>query len=157
MYFVLFFYRWVIRADWSGPMLVAWILYAEHHLEFLRLKWGCTGSSESTLVKMQHCWKSQIGTASANSAKFLGIRRRMYMRVYFDNACDNVTLSLYNVTPTLQKPCWQNNKCDCRKTNGWNEVYVFSIKYRYSDILLKKRKLHLFCRFNFSDNHNNRF
>ena len=29
-----------------------------------------------------------------------------------------------------------------------NEVYVFSIKYRYSDILLKKHKLHLsrlFC------------
>ena len=24
-----------------------------------------------------------------------------------------------------------------------NEVYVFSIKYRYSDILLKKHKLHL--------------
>ena len=30
----------------------------EHHLEFLRLKGGCRGSSESTLVKMPHCWKS---------------------------------------------------------------------------------------------------
>ena len=28
-----------------------------------------------------------------------------------------------------------------------NEVYVFSIKYRYSDILLKKHKLHLSCLF----------
>ena len=28
----------------------------EHHLEFLSLKWDCTGSSESTLVKMPHCW-----------------------------------------------------------------------------------------------------
>ena len=26
-----------------------------------------------------------------------------------------------------------------------NEVNVFSIKYRYSDILLKIQKLHLFC------------
>ena len=26
-----------------------------------------------------------------------------------------------------------------------NEVYVFAIKYRYSDILLKKHKLYLFC------------
>ena len=26
----------------------------EHHLEFLSLKGGCTGSSESTLVKMPH-------------------------------------------------------------------------------------------------------
>ena len=33
-------------------------LLTEHHLEFLRIKGGCTGSSESTLVKMQHCWKS---------------------------------------------------------------------------------------------------
>ena len=30
----------------------------EHHLEFLRFKGGCTGSSKSTLVKMPHCWKS---------------------------------------------------------------------------------------------------
>ena len=35
-------------------------LLTEHHLEFLSLKGGCTGSSESTLVKMPHCWKSQI-------------------------------------------------------------------------------------------------
>ena len=28
------------------------------HLEFLSLKGGCTGSYESTLVKMPHCWKS---------------------------------------------------------------------------------------------------
>ena len=33
-------------------------LLTEHHLEFLSLKWSCTGSSESTLVKMPHCWKS---------------------------------------------------------------------------------------------------
>ena len=26
--------------------------------EFLSLKGGCTGSSESTLIKMPHCWKS---------------------------------------------------------------------------------------------------
>ena len=30
----------------------------EHHLEFLSFKGGHTGSSESTLVKMSHCWKS---------------------------------------------------------------------------------------------------
>ena len=33
-------------------------LLTEHHLEFLSLKGGCTGSSESTLVKMPHYWKS---------------------------------------------------------------------------------------------------
>ena len=35
-------------------------LLTEHHLEFLSLKGGCTGSSESTLVKMLHCWKSHV-------------------------------------------------------------------------------------------------
>ena len=33
-------------------------LLSEHHLKFLSFKEGCTGSSESTLVKMPHCWKS---------------------------------------------------------------------------------------------------
>ena len=35
-------------------------LLNEHHLEFLSLKGGCTGSSESTLAKMPHCWKSHV-------------------------------------------------------------------------------------------------
>ena len=33
-------------------------LLTERHLEFLSLKGGCRGSSESTHVKMPHCWKS---------------------------------------------------------------------------------------------------
>ena len=33
-------------------------LLTGHHLEFLSLKGGCRGSSESTHVKMPHCWKS---------------------------------------------------------------------------------------------------
>ena len=37
-------------------------LLTEQHLDFLNLKGGCAGSSESTLVKMPHCWKSH-GTA----------------------------------------------------------------------------------------------
>ena len=35
-------------------------LLTEHRLKFLSLKGGCTGSSESTLVKMPHCWKSHV-------------------------------------------------------------------------------------------------
>ena len=35
-------------------------LLTEHHLEFLSVKGGCTGSSESALVKMPHCWKSRV-------------------------------------------------------------------------------------------------
>ena len=33
-------------------------LLTAHHLEFLILKGGYRGSSESTLVQMSHCWKS---------------------------------------------------------------------------------------------------
>ena len=40
-------------------------LLTEHHLEFLSLKGGCSGSSESTLVKMPHCWKAHV-TAHIN-------------------------------------------------------------------------------------------
>ena len=35
-------------------------LLTEHNLEFLSLKGGCTGSSESTLVKTPHYWKSHV-------------------------------------------------------------------------------------------------
>ena len=33
-------------------------LLTDRHLEFLSLKEGYRGSSESTLVKMSYCWKS---------------------------------------------------------------------------------------------------
>ena len=35
-------------------------LLIKHHLEFLSLKGGYTGSSESTHVKMPHCLKSHV-------------------------------------------------------------------------------------------------
>ena len=37
-------------------------LLTEQHLEFLILKGGCTGSFESTLVQIPHCWKSYVET-----------------------------------------------------------------------------------------------
>ena len=45
-------------------------LLTEHHLEVLSLKGGCRGASESTPVKMSHCWKSHalahMGTRPLN-------------------------------------------------------------------------------------------
>ena len=35
-------------------------LLRDHRLEFLILKGDCTGSSESTLVTIPHCWKSHV-------------------------------------------------------------------------------------------------
>ena len=48
-------------------------LLTEHHLEFLSLKGGCTGSSESTLVKMPHCWKSHV-TAHIDICTIKGVQ-----------------------------------------------------------------------------------
>ena len=44
-------------------------LLTEQHLEFLSLKIGCTGSSESTSshVKIPHCWKSRCGSIIKDS------------------------------------------------------------------------------------------
>ena len=41
-------------------------LLTEHHLEFLSLTGGCTGLSESTIVKMPHCWKSHVTAHMTN-------------------------------------------------------------------------------------------
>ena len=45
-------------------------LLTEHHLEFLSLKGGCTGSSESTLVKITHCWKSYVAAHMSRDMRF---------------------------------------------------------------------------------------
>ena len=46
-------------------------LLTEHHLEFLSLKGGCRGSSESTLVKMSHCWKSHAAAQLSTFRKLM--------------------------------------------------------------------------------------
>ena len=48
------------RLCWSLKYSMTVKQLTEPHLRFLSLKGGCTGSSESTLVKMPHCWKSRV-------------------------------------------------------------------------------------------------
>ena len=50
-------------------------LLTENHLEFLSLKGGCTGSSESTIAKMPLCWKSHV--AAHFLVKFLNLVKKM--------------------------------------------------------------------------------
>ena len=45
-----------LSLDYSGTVE----LLTEHHLELLNLRGGCTGSFESTLVKIPHCWISHV-------------------------------------------------------------------------------------------------
>ena len=54
-------------------------LLTEHHLEFLSLKGGYRGSSESTLVKMSNCWKSRA-VALICSKKRLTIEIKEYTK-----------------------------------------------------------------------------
>ena len=54
-----------IRAVWSESLLVTCIFYERSATDWTsfgvsNLKGGCTGSSESTLVKITHCWKSYV-------------------------------------------------------------------------------------------------
>ena len=45
-------------------------LQTEHHLEFLSLTGAYRGSSECTLVKMPHCWKSHALAHMCHRARF---------------------------------------------------------------------------------------
>ena len=45
-------------------------LLIERHLEFLSLKGGGPGSSESTLVNMPHCWKSHVTAHFLSNFRF---------------------------------------------------------------------------------------
>ena len=65
-------------------------LLTGHHLEFLSLKGGCTGSSESTLVKMPHCWKSRVA-AQITFIKDVIFCSRAYVHSFQSGfACTNV-------------------------------------------------------------------
>ena len=54
-------------------------LLTGYNLEFLSLIGGCTGSSESTHVKMPHCWKSHV-TAHSIILKVLVITVKVHLR-----------------------------------------------------------------------------
>ena len=53
-------------------------LLPEHYLELLSFKGGCTGSSESKLVKMDYCWKSH----AAAQLSFLMPAYATYIRAF---------------------------------------------------------------------------
>ena len=50
-------------------------LLTEHHLKFRSLTGGCTGSSESTLVKIQHDWKSHVAAHMRSRYNVVPVRR----------------------------------------------------------------------------------
>ena len=91
-------------------------LLPEHHLEFLGLKGGCKGSSESTLVKMPHCWKSHV-TAHLPEQLFFSYNVKLH---YITVTNKTVTLIViewkavrYNIAvKTLENDCRESVVCD---------------------------------------------
>ena len=60
-------------------------LLTEHHLEFLSFIGGCRGLSESTVVKMPHCWKSHAlaHIASGNDIYLNAKVSQLLLKFYF--------------------------------------------------------------------------
>ena len=54
---------------WSLEYSMSVKLLIEHHLKFLSLKGGCICSSESSLVKRPHCWKSNVAAHTRKTKK----------------------------------------------------------------------------------------
>ena len=58
-------------------------LLTEQTLEFLSLTRGCTGSFESTLVKMPHCWKlhviAQMSIKENENSEYLGQQAQIFV------------------------------------------------------------------------------
>ena len=76
-------------------------------------------------------------TASANSTKSMESDHGCTSRIFFDNAGDNVTLTLYNVTLTSQKHVnTLTNVIAAEQTIIIEDCFFFAIKYRLV-ILLK--------------------
>ena len=63
--------RSLIRALASRLNIMSLELLTEHRLEFLSLNGGCTGSSESSLVKIPHRWKSRVTAHLSTSTVFV--------------------------------------------------------------------------------------
>ena len=65
-------------------------LLIEHHLEFLSLKGGCRCSSESTYVKMPHCWKFHALAQMVFSVQFQDVCHDLLCdvgRIYRNGSC----------------------------------------------------------------------
>ena len=67
-------------------------LLTEHNMEFLSLKLGCTGSSESTLVKMPHGWKSHVRAQFIMSITEMRARVEFYFTTVWTQMCDPINL-----------------------------------------------------------------
>ena len=102
----------LIRA-FASRLNILWLLslLTKHHLKFLSLKGGCTGSYESTLVKMPHCWKShvmahmrKVPLKACTSSYLVGLE--VLMLVWASIYCHTLCLGEAKALARLHKLIW---------------------------------------------------
>ena len=92
-------------------------LLTEQHLEFLSLTEGCTGSSESTLVKMPYCWKPRVAARLIYSTRnytpdrfsWTPITMGVVETVCYPNRCKTLTISLLKRLVIVSTECTRRN------------------------------------------------
>ena len=102
-------------------------LLTEHHLEFLSLKGGCTGSYESTLVKMPHCWKSHF---MAHILPYISTYRPLvksaYQNIIFLITQPKHMLWELKRTVSMRRFFWAPKTYV--QTDGFENIYNFTLK-----------------------------
>ena len=87
-------------------------LLPEHHLEFLLLKGGCRGLSDSTLVKMPHCWESHVeGSNILFGSVFRALVLYQYDKVSFSSQGWNWSAIIWFIFVAAFKSCHEISMC----------------------------------------------
>ena len=124
--------RSLIRAFASHLKILLTVkLLTEQHLGLLSLEEGCTCSSESTLVKMPHCWKSHA-TAHLSLLTLLHSDLPKLHNIYFGcSVCNRI--KCYNFALDATKPVFSVNDKARQKPVSSDKETNFSCSkyYRY--------------------------
>ena len=95
-------------------------LLTEHHLEFLSLKGGCRGLSESTHVKMPPCWKSHATAQLCHSISTIADVKWPHSNVEIDCFAVLFVMMLYIPVNnfSVMSPCLLlcTNEVSCSRT-----------------------------------------
>ena len=100
--------RSLIRAFANRSNIIVTVkLLTKQHLEFLSLKGSCAGSSEVTLVKMPHCWKSHVAAHMCSFEMRLEtypnghVNKCIFPEIKHELQCGNAKTHILNVEADL--------------------------------------------------------
>ena len=96
-------------------------LLTEQHLEFLSLKGGYTGSSESIHVKMPHCWKSHVTVQMDNT-------------IFIVSICSVVLRSRFLGDTCVPLPEFQRDICKFWGTHQFHPIFTCKIENSFPEI-----------------------